>query len=44
MRRHLNRYYPEGWAWSSYRWYALGESGAVAVNEGWREIQIPVRV
>jgi len=24
---------PELWAWSSFRWYALGESGVVKVNE-----------
>jgi putative transposase len=24
---------PEQWAWSSYRWYALGERGPVLVNE-----------
>lgn len=26
---------PEGWRWSSYRWYAFEEHGKVAVNEGW---------
>jgi putative transposase len=24
---------PEQWAWSSFRWYALGERGPVLVNE-----------
>jgi putative transposase len=24
---------PEQWAWSSFRWYALGERGPVVVNE-----------
>jgi REP element-mobilizing transposase RayT len=27
---------PELWRWSSFRWYALGEAGPVAVNQGWR--------
>lgn len=29
---------PEQWRWSSYRFYLLGEAGAVRVNEGWSEI------
>jgi putative transposase len=29
---------PEQWRWSSYRFYHLGESGAVRINEGWGEI------
>ncbi len=29
---------PEEWRWSSYRFYALDEVGAVQVNEGWTEI------
>ena len=29
---------PEQWGWSSYRFYFLGESGAVRINEGWGEI------
>ncbi len=29
---------PEDWRWSSFRFYALGESGSVAVNEGWAKI------
>ena len=31
---------PEDWRWSSYRFYLLGESGAVRVNEGWRKISL----
>ncbi|HUK87634.1 MAG TPA: transposase [Terriglobales bacterium] len=27
---------PELWRWSSFRFYALGEAGPVAVNQGWR--------
>jgi putative transposase len=27
---------PDLWRWSSFRFYALGEPGAVAVNQGWR--------
>jgi hypothetical protein len=30
--------HPEPWRWSSYRFYLLGEVGAVRVNEGWTEI------
>ncbi len=26
---------PEQWRWSSYRFYSLGESGPVRVDEGW---------
>ena len=29
---------PEQWRWSSYRFYFLGESGPVRVDEGWAEI------
>ncbi len=29
---------PEGWRWSSYRCYLLGEPGPVRVNEGWGRI------
>jgi putative transposase len=29
---------PEHWRWSSYRFYFLGETGPVRVNEGWTEI------
>ncbi len=28
---------PELWRWSSYRWYALQEMGAVHLNAGWEE-------
>jgi len=35
---------PEDWRWSSYRWYALGEEGPVAVNEGWHEIRLTSKV
>ena len=29
---------PEGWPWSSYRFYLLDEAGPVRVNEGWGKI------
>ena len=29
---------PEQWRWSSYRFYLLGEPGAVRANQGWTEI------
>jgi putative transposase len=29
---------PEQWRWSSYRFYLLGETGTVRVNDGWPEI------
>jgi putative transposase len=29
---------PEQWRWSSYRFYLLGEAGAVRVNERWGKI------
>ena len=29
---------PEQWRWSSYRFYLLGETGPVRVNEGWTGI------
>ena len=29
---------PEQWRWSSYRFYLLGETGPVRVNQGWTEI------
>jgi putative transposase len=29
---------PEQWRWSSHRFYLLGESGVVRINEGWGEI------
>jgi putative transposase len=35
---------PEQWRWSSYRFYALGEVGAVQVNIGWPEISFRDRV
>jgi putative transposase len=35
---------PEQWRWSSYRFYCLGESGPVRINEGWGEISFRNRV
>jgi len=35
---------PERWRWSSYRFYSLGEEGAVRVNVGWGEISFRGRV
>jgi REP element-mobilizing transposase RayT len=35
---------PEQWRWSSYRFYFLGESGPVKVNEGWGKISFKDRV
>ena len=35
---------PEQWRWSSYRFYLLGEPGAVQVNVGWTEISFRDRV
>ena len=35
---------PEQWRWSSYRFYLLGESGIVKINEGWGEISFKDRV
>ncbi|MGA8431387.1 MAG: transposase [Candidatus Sulfotelmatobacter sp.] len=35
---------PEQWRWSSYRFYFLGESGPVRVNQGWAEISFRNRV
>lgn len=35
---------PEQWRWSSYRFYLLGEVGAVRVNVGWSEISFRDRV
>jgi putative transposase len=35
---------PEQWRWSSYRFYLLGESGLVKINEGWAEISFRDRV
>ncbi len=35
---------PEQWRWSSYRFYFLGEAGAVQVNVGWNEISFRDRV
>ena len=32
---------PEDWRWSSYRFFSLGEAGAVRVNEGWGEDFVP---
>jgi len=29
---------PEQWRWSSYRFYLLGETGLVRVNQGWTKI------
>jgi putative transposase len=29
---------PEQWRWSSYRYYLLGETGPVRVNQGWTKI------
>jgi putative transposase len=34
---------PEDWKWSSYRFYLLDEQGPVRINEGWKEIRLPVR-
>jgi REP-associated tyrosine transposase len=33
---------PEQWRWSSFRWYALREAGAVKVNE-WRVHSLKLR-
>ena len=33
---------PELWRWSSYRAYALGEAGAVKVNE-WQVLKMKIR-
>jgi putative transposase len=33
---------PEQWAWSSFRWYASGEVGAVKLNE-WRPAVMKIR-
>ena len=35
---------PEQWRWSSYRFYLLGEVGAVRVNVGWTGISFRDRV
>jgi len=35
---------PEQWRWSSYRFYLLGDAGAVRVNVGWSEISFRNRV
>jgi putative transposase len=35
---------PEQWRWSSYRFYFLGETGPVRVNQGWSEISFRDRV
>jgi hypothetical protein len=35
---------PEQWRWSSYRFYLLGEVGAVQVNVGWTGISFQDRV
>ena len=35
---------PELWRWSSYRFYLLGETGPVRVNQGWTEISFRDRV
>src|SRR5215470_7224337 len=35
---------PEQWRWSSCRFYRMGESGPVRVNEGWGEISFRHRV
>jgi putative transposase len=35
---------PEQWRWSSYRFYLLGETGLVRVNEGWTAISFRDRV
>ena len=29
---------PELWAWSSYRWYALGEAGVLKLNDWPRKV------
>ncbi len=34
---------PEGWRWSSYRFYALNEEAAVRVNQGWAKISFQDR-
>jgi putative transposase len=33
---------PESWQWSSYRAYALGEAGAVRVND-WEVLKLKIR-
>jgi putative transposase len=33
---------PDQWAWSSFRWYAYGEAGAVRVNQ-WEVLKMKVR-
>src|SRR5206468_3884528 len=35
---------PEQWRWSSYRFYLLGETGAVQVNVGWTAISFRGRI
>ena len=35
---------PEQWRWGSYRFYLMGESGAVRINEGWGEISFRGRM
>lgn len=35
---------PEQWRWSSYRFYLLGETGPVRVDEGWTGISFRDRV
>jgi hypothetical protein len=35
---------PEQWLWSSYRFYLLGETGAVRVNVGWTAISFRGRI
>jgi len=35
---------PEQWRWSSYRFYLLGESGLLKIDEGWGEISFRDRV
>jgi len=34
---------PEQWRWSSNRFYLLGETGSVRVNEGWGKISFANR-
>jgi putative transposase len=35
---------PEQWRWSTYRFYLVGESGPVSINEGWGEISFRGKV
>jgi len=35
---------PERWEWSSYRYYAAGETGPVQINQGWPKAKMKVQV